>query len=81
MKYSIKIEKNPFLQYGAKVAIPDTKIATIEQAMSKFLKEQGVMLNRIAFAWSNEEGQFRVVNNDNGAEIARCTIQIVSAKV
>ena len=80
MKY-ILIDKNPWLQYGAKVPIADTNIRTIEAAMTKFLKEHEILLNRVAFAWSDEDGKFKVVNNDNGAVIARCTIQIVTPRV
>lgn len=80
MKY-IQIDKNPWLQYGAKVPIADANIRTIETAMTKFLKEHEILLNRVAYAWSDEDGKFKIVNNDNGAVIARCSIQNVGAKV
>lgn len=80
MKY-ILIDKNPWLQYGAKVPIADSNIRTIETAMTKFLKEHEILLNRVAYAWSDEDGKFKIVNNDNGAVIARCSIQIVGRKV
>lgn len=77
----IKIDKNPWLQYGAKVPLIDTKISTIEAAMNKFLKEHEILLNRVAFQWTDAEGVFNIVNNDNGALIARCTVQIVTPRV
>lgn len=80
MKY-IQIDKNPWLQYGAKVPIADANTRTIETAMTKFLHKNGVLLNRIAYAWSEEDGKFKIVNNDNGAIIAVCSIQNVTPKV
>lgn len=77
----IKIEPNPWLQYGAKVPIADTNMRTIEKALNTFLKDNGILLNRIAYAFSNEADEFKIVNNENGAVIARCSIINVRAKV
>jgi N-acetylglutamate synthase-like GNAT family acetyltransferase len=77
----IKIEPNPWLQYGAKVPLADNNMRTIEKALNTFLKDNGILLNRIAYAWSDEDGKFKIVNNENGTVIARCSIQNVRAKV
>jgi len=77
----IKIEPNPWLQYGGKVPIANTNIRTIEKELNAFMQEKGILLNRIAYAWSDEDGVFKIVNNDNGAIIARCSVQNVRGKV
>ena len=56
----IKIEPNPWLQYGAKVPLADTKMQTIEKALNTFLKDNGILLNRIAYAFSSEADEFKI---------------------
>lgn len=80
MNYII-IAKNPWLERETKIPIHDTKMTTIQATLNAFLHKHEILLHRTAYRWSDTEGKFSIVNIDNGALIASCTIQNVGTKV